>query len=610
MTVVRIRNTSDVVEEYDLAVLGEAAAYTEIIPARVSVYVGDVAEATVIFRPPYDSLITSGQIPFAIRAQSLEDDDRTEIAEGELTLGAINLLAAKVMPARAAGRWRAKARIEMHNRGTEDLVVRLRTLDPDDKLSFALSPREIEVPPDGTAESFLKIRPRKSVVVGSSTHLPYQVSYRRKAGVRDAYLGATSGGETEAFVDATFEQKPILAKWMMAVFALILLVGGLVIFRAQTADIEAVVANPVPAPQPPSEFVVTPTIDQLTISWEPPSTPPAGYRIISADPELYAAGQFDPIVEDGVEALGPQDRAFDLAVEGGTTKCLFIQSFDGDLDADDSTQSVIVGIASPRGLLTADLPAGNCVTAQRPDQCDAPVIGDVTSSPDDGEVWTVSWAYGEGCDTADQAVWTISVNGVPQQTFDDPTTTAGNVSLPLVDAVNGEFVIRVSPGEGLPDRETTVTRTQVADAVQAIEDQVEIENAEGRAPVGAYAIVYSHFPSERLPLTGEGLTLTGLFEQVRDVLIDPGIPPVVGRGNIYFGPAQETPDAPASMEQVRVPGTLDSDFYLIVDGFASRGEAVELCNVVTSLLELIEADYDEAFPIGVAPEKCRPFGAL
>lgn len=610
MTVVRIRNTSDIVEEYDLSVLGEAAAYTEVIPAQVSVYVGDVAEATVIFRPPYDSLITSGQIPFAIRAQSREDDDRTEIAEGELTLGAINLLAAKVLPARAAGRWRAKARVEMHNRGTEDLVVRLRTLDPDEKLSFALSPREIEVPPDGTAEAFLKIRPRKSMIVGSSTHLPYQVSYRRKAGVRDVYLGATSGGETEAFVDATFEQKPIVAKWMMAAFALLLLIGGLVIFRAQTADIEAVVANPVAAPLPPTEFAVTPGVDQLTITWEPPPNPPSGYQIISADPVLYAAGRFDPIPEADLEELGAQDRAFPLAVEGGTTKCLFIQSVFDDPDSGQTTQSVIVGVASPGGLLTSDLPAGNCVTAQLPDQCDAPVIGDITASPDDGTVWTVNWTYGEGCSTADQAIWTISVNGVPQQTFDDPETIAANVSLPLEDAVNGEFVISVSPGEALPGRTETVTRAEVADAIQAIEDREEAENADGRAPVGAFAIVYSYFPSEQLPLTGEGLTLAGLLEQIRNVLIDPGIPPVVDRANIYFGPVKETPEAPPSMELIRLPGALDSDFYLIVDRFDSRGAAVELCDTVNGLLEGIESDFDEAFPIGVPPEKCRAFGPL
>jgi hypothetical protein len=117
-TVVRIRNTSAVVEEYDLSLLGEVAAYAEIIPAQVSAFVGDVAEATVIIRPPYDTMISSGQIPFGVRAQSREDADRVEVAEGELTVGAINLVQTKLVPTRSSGRFRAKARLEIHNRGT------------------------------------------------------------------------------------------------------------------------------------------------------------------------------------------------------------------------------------------------------------------------------------------------------------------------------------------------------------------------------------------------------------------------------------------------------------------------------------------------------------
>lgn len=218
-TVVRIRNTSDVVEEYDLSLLGEVAAYAEIIPTQVSAFVGDVAEATVILRPPYDTMISSGQIPFGIRAQSREDADRVEIA-----VGAINLVQTKLIPRSSSGRWRSKARLEIHNRGTEEATVRLRAVDPDGKLSFALAPREVDIAPDGTGEAFLKIRPRKSVLMGKPAHHSFQVSYRRKASVRDAYLGATTGGDTEAFVESSFEQKPIVAKWMIAAFMLLLVV--------------------------------------------------------------------------------------------------------------------------------------------------------------------------------------------------------------------------------------------------------------------------------------------------------------------------------------------------------------------------------------------------
>ena len=612
-TVVRIRNTSDVVEEYDLSMLGEAAAYTQIIPEQVSAYVGDVAEATVIFRPPYDSLITSGRIPFAVRAQSREDDDRIEIAEGELTLGAINLIAAKLLPARASGRWRAKTLLELHNRGTEDLVVRMRTLDPDQKLSFALSPREIEVSPDGTAEAFLKIRPRKAKVFGTSAHLPYQVSYRRKAGSRDAFLGATSGGETEAFADGSFEQKPIVATWMMAAFALLLMVGGLFLFRAQTTEIEAVPANPIQAPEPPTDFAIESTIETFTVRWVPPAVPPSGYNIISANPVEYDGGRFDVVAEPDLEDLGPLDSAFELTVEGGTRKCLFIQSFLDDPVSGSRTSSVMIGLASPSGLLTSgrlssELPSGNCVVAQSADECDAPEITRVEEA-DDPTTWTVNWTYGEGCDTAGNAVWTVSVNGVPGTPFDDPGLTAANVDL-SGEAVNGEYTIRVSPGPGLVDSVVTVAKDQVDEAVQQQQNEDDEANALGRAPSGAYAVVFGHFPGASLPVTEGTPSLAGILDAIFGAITAPeGVGLDVDIRRVYYGPANPATPLPDGMTLVRLPDSLPTFFYLVVDDFLDRGEAVELCNDLEPLLAAIIATNAEAFPVTRRPEGCRAVAA-
>jgi hypothetical protein len=606
-TTVRIRNTSEVVEEYDLTLLGEVAAYGEIIPPQVSAFVGDVAEATVIIRPPFDTMISSGQIPFGIRAESKEDADRVEVAEGELTVGAINLLQTKLLPSRSSGRWTSKARVEIHNRGTEDQTVRLRTVDPDQKLSFALAPREVDVAPGGTTEAFLKIRPRKRMIMGSAAHVPFQVSYRRKAGVRDAYLGATTGGDTEAFVDSSFEQKPIVAKWMIAALMLVLIVGGLIIFRAQTTDIVVAPANPIQAPQPPTAFVIESSIDQLTIKWEPPVSPPSGYTITSADPALYAEGTFDLIAEPDIGPLGPQERSFTLAVEGGASKCLFIQSFLDGSEATGSTSSLMVGLASPSGVLVSDLPAGNCISAQRADQCAAPVVTSVNAT-DDPVTWTVNWDYGEGCDTSGNAVWTLSVNGEPGSPLDDSGLRATNVDLSS-EAVNGLYTIRVSPGDSELETTFDLDAGLVAAEVRLVEQEEEEAGRDGRRPEGSYAVVIGHRPSEKLPVsTDDGsLSLAGMLEQLFDVLLTPRADGGVGLDvrRVFYGPVDVDSELGAGMTLIRLPDPVATDYYLIVDSFGPSVSAQALCDELeTLLIELTETDWLEEFPLGDRPDPC------
>lgn len=605
-TTVRVRNASTVVEEYDLSVLGDVAAYAEVIPPRISVFVGEVAEATVIIRPPYDTMISSGQIPFAIRAQSLEDGERVDLAEGELTVGAINLVQTTLVPTRLAGRLRAKARIEVHNRGTEEARVRLRTVDPDGKLSFALAPREIDVPPNGTVESFLKARPRKNIIMGKPAHHAFQVSYRRKAGARDAFAGATSGGETEAFVDSSFEQKPIVAKWMLGLVALVMLIGTLVVVRAQTADISVAVANPVRAPQPPTALTIDSSVDELRISWEPPNPAPSGYTVLSADPELYAEGVFD-ILED-LDPLGPQERSFPLDVAGGTAKCLFVQSFIDDPEIG-RTNSVIVGLASPNGLVTSgELPAGNCVTAEQAVQCPPPVIAEpvITSDPD---FWLVEWTYGDGCDDRDEAVWTIFVNDIENVSPDGPDARQANVDL-SAEAVAGEYRIRVSPGEG----ETGTTFVLSAPAVEAEKARVEAEIAQGdldgRAPVGSYAIVTRLVPASHLPLaeppTG---SLSEFMGQIQGAItLDTG-PLAIDEGRVWVGPVDEGVELGPGMALLRLTD-FEPDlrfYYMYVDGFPDRAAAFQFCGSVDSLVASItEGDeWRTAFPLINPPPPCE-----
>lgn len=603
-TVVRVRNTSDVITEYDLAILGEMAAYTEIVPAQLSVYVGDMMEATIIIRPPYDTMISSGHLPFAVTAQSREDNDRIGLVEGELTVGAINLLQTKILPTRTKGRWRAKSRLEIHNQGTEEMTVRLRTVDPDEKLSFALAPRELQVAAGETADSFLKIRPRKSMILGSAVHLPFEISYRRKAGARDAYLGATTAGETEAFVQSSFEQKPIIARWMMAAFAVFIILTGLFIYRATTTEIDATPERPVEAPRPPANVQIAAEIGTVTLTWDAPEPPPASYRVLSLDPQRYAAGEVDLVEEPDVpDQIDPLQRSVQVAVEEGTRKCFFVQSV-----AEEGPRSVIVGSASPNGLVKGNLPAGNCADALSRDRCDAPSVSDPVPERDLGNkrAWTVTWSYGEGCETAGDAIWTVSVNGEVQQTLEDPASRQSTLDL-SGPPQSGVYRVTVSPREGDPGTEVTVAAPEVESEEQ------RLENLEQGivTPRRHYAIVTGLNPASGLPLTGPD-SVEAWFEQIARALTSDESSTQLPPSRIVYGPVVESelPDDDRSNMRVIELSQVDdpTSYFLVVDDFATIGEAEALCGAVDSLVDSVTAAFEEQVAeLGAVrpPDPCR-----
>ena len=67
---VRVRNKSNIVDQYEIQVTGEPAAWTVAEPSTLSLFPDKEGVATIRFRPPRSTDVSAGRKAFAIKVQS------------------------------------------------------------------------------------------------------------------------------------------------------------------------------------------------------------------------------------------------------------------------------------------------------------------------------------------------------------------------------------------------------------------------------------------------------------------------------------------------------------------------------------------------------------
>src|SRR3954451_17087632 len=136
-----VRNAGDVVEQYRLEVLGDAARWAQVVPRQLSVLPGGAEEKTVsvVFRPPPPPATLAGDIPFGLRCVSLEAPDRCAVVEGDLVVGEVVGVQARPEPVSPTGRWVGRYRIVFDNTGSVPVRLRLSATDERKVLRYALA---------------------------------------------------------------------------------------------------------------------------------------------------------------------------------------------------------------------------------------------------------------------------------------------------------------------------------------------------------------------------------------------------------------------------------------------------------------------------------------
>jgi hypothetical protein len=271
-TSITIRNTGTIVENYRVEVLFDngSAAWAEVLPPEVPVFPQQQGSAVVVFSPPAGPQAPGGTVPFAVRAVSLVDPAASAVVEGDLEIGRIHGLQAKLAPVTSSGRWRAQHVITVSNWGNAPARLRWTPTDPDQRLGFLVRPEVVEVPLGGSATARLKVRTRAPVLRGTPMRLPFQV-----VGEPDtpaAVFGQPPPPYSDPgrpVVDGAFTQKPILSRGVVGVAAVAAIGLAAVAFFALRGGGQRPTFESEGRPGVPSGVqVVEQGTDSVTVAWK------------------------------------------------------------------------------------------------------------------------------------------------------------------------------------------------------------------------------------------------------------------------------------------------------------------------------------------------------
>jgi hypothetical protein len=235
---VKVQNTGQVVDQFLIDVVGDAAPWAKAEPPTLSLLPGREGTAVITIVPPRDARTGAGERPLGIRVQSHEDPEGSVVEEGTISLGAFAETTAELLPRNSRGHRRARHEVAVDNRGNAPLQVSITAGDPDKLLAFRVVPEQLVVAPGNAGFAHVRVRARKLFWTGPPRQAPFHVVVQ-------------PAGQAPITVEGAFVQAGILAGWVLpalgAAAALALVAAGLwflVLKPAVQSAAKAAVAQP------------------------------------------------------------------------------------------------------------------------------------------------------------------------------------------------------------------------------------------------------------------------------------------------------------------------------------------------------------------------------
>lgn len=346
--VVTVVNESSIVEGYRVEVLDDVgghgrdvsgpASWSEVLPAEgttsadgggadLTVYPGQQGVVVVVLSPPTGTRVPGGRCPFAVRVSSVVDPGASTVVEGDLEVGKVSALQAKLVPVTSTGRWSGRHTVELSNWGNTPARLRVVAEDPDRALGFLIDPDLVELPVGASAPVRLKVRTRNPQLRGTPARLPFTVRAEPAdvvPGQQPPLLAPGVPGvpspET-ATVDGAFNQKPILTTGVVLGAGLALAcVAGLAAYGLMQRGEAAPTFQELGVPDTPQVTVDAAGPASVRVSWVPIEQV-EGYKLLQLDNqgavsgETLLAPELGATVVDGLEP--EQEYCFTVAAVRG-----------------------------------------------------------------------------------------------------------------------------------------------------------------------------------------------------------------------------------------------------------------------------------------------------
>src|SRR5262245_59268714 len=155
-----ITNTGQLVDEFHLQVLGEAARWAAV-SEPIRLMPGQEGVTRVVFSPPRAAATAAQAVIFGVQVSSTQDPEGTVVEEASLNVQAFADTSAELVPATSHGRRHARYELAIDNRGNQRLNAQLAAADAATALRFRFSPESVVVGPGNAAFARLRVSPRK-----------------------------------------------------------------------------------------------------------------------------------------------------------------------------------------------------------------------------------------------------------------------------------------------------------------------------------------------------------------------------------------------------------------------------------------------------------------
>lgn len=220
---IRVRSTSQVVEQFRIEVVGPVAQFASVDPSELRLFPGDEGEAHLRFQVARDATIPSGAHTFGVRVTPVKEPASAVVEEGTVTVAGFSAVSADISPRNVDGN-SATHTITVRNTGNASAAVTLSYVDPDERTAGSLQPSELQVAGGDSAVATLKVVP-KGGKRKTAARLGYQVAVRPPDGM-------------PITLDASLTRAGKRRKTPLLVAVLVLLVG-LVAFVALRPEVES-----------------------------------------------------------------------------------------------------------------------------------------------------------------------------------------------------------------------------------------------------------------------------------------------------------------------------------------------------------------------------------
>jgi hypothetical protein len=297
-----VRNPGNIVETYDVIVLGPAQAWVDVMPPMISLFPGEEDTSTVELRPPLTYRVPAGTYAIGVKAQSQVRPDVSATAEMLVTVNPFYRFRCTMASASFTLRTRATMLIQVTNEGNSTVTYEVKANDPEGFMNVRPKAPSLTLAPGQSQwiEILVSVAPK---LIGSEFNTrSFTVTITP---VRDEDLGLAILDEDPEELIGSVLQRPFI-RLRLGVFGRLLilltilgLIAGFFISRWAQQQTPPMTG----APRVPVEFAAEPGPGpaEVLLTWQP-SSGAQGYTIYA----VGAAGNPRPTPEPTVVVELPQ----------------------------------------------------------------------------------------------------------------------------------------------------------------------------------------------------------------------------------------------------------------------------------------------------------------